>query len=273
VSKSTVANDLAQVSNDWTAQEDSGVQELDTSADADADAQGAGEEMPTIGYGSIAENVEALTGKRPTPGRQVTGIDGKGYRKPKPKPKADAATGPNPRKVVERMAPKLEGTALALDGLDPAEVDGDALREKVAVIRDSIGKIGGFIDAVSPPPKPEPEPAVEEPARKPQVPTVLRRNLGQVVDLLKEVDRLRMDPRWDKATERFTANDRIAVGLALTLVSEIDKSLGGNGIPVDVEEFMEGCGVRVVVEDPLEPGPQAGDSGDAGAEDAPAGGA
>ena len=57
VSKSTVSNDLTQVSNDWTPQPDSGVQELDTS-----------------------------TGGVPADAT-VTGLDGKTYTKPKRKPR------------------------------------------------------------------------------------------------------------------------------------------------------------------------------------------
>jgi lambda repressor-like predicted transcriptional regulator len=213
VSKSTVSNDLTQVSNDWTPEHDSGdsgVQELDTSSPAQESAI-------------------------------VTGLDGKTYTKPRPKPKKeDAGPAQNPRKVVERMAPKVEALAAALQGLDPNEVDPDALREKVGTIRGAVGRITEFIDKIAPPPAAA-SPAVEsEATRKPQIPSVLRRNIGQVNELLKEVNRLRSDDRWDKAVERFTTDDVIAVGLALSMLSDIDKALGGDGMPAG--DPFEGVG-------------------------------
>jgi hypothetical protein len=77
VSKSTVSNDLNQVSETWTAQQDSvdsGVQELDTSEQQDAD---------TV---------------------TVTGLDNKTYTKSKRKPRANAER--KPRTLKEPAAPE-----------------------------------------------------------------------------------------------------------------------------------------------------------------------
>lgn len=230
VSKSTVANDLAQVSNSWTPEADSGVQVLDTSQEAAGDTNHAAAQPDrddVVQSGPPAEHSSET----------VTGLDGKSYAKPPkpaPKPKADGAPqAPNPRKVVERIAPRIESMVAALDGLDPNEVDGDAIRDKVDIIRDSLGKITTFVDKVLPP-KPA-QPIVDDPARKPQIPTVLRRNVGQIIDLLNEVDGLRQDPRWEKAAERFKAEDHAAVGVAMTLVSDLAKALGGD-VPVPAED-------------------------------------
>jgi hypothetical protein len=167
------------------------------------------------------------------PSAVITSRDGSKRQRPK---NDQPPSAPNPRKVVERMAPRIDGLATAFDGLDPNEVDPDALGDKVSTIRESVGKITAFIDQVSPPKQPV-EPEDDEPARKPQIPTVVRRNVAEVTELLKEVDRLRMDTRWGKSAERFKIEDRIAVKVAMTLLSNLDKTLGGDGMPSSADPF------------------------------------
>ncbi|OFJ52560.1 hypothetical protein BEL07_17095 [Mycolicibacterium grossiae] len=233
VSKSTVANDLSQVSSGWTPGPDAGVQELDTSS---SDAA-----------------VEVLP-----PSETITTVDGKSFKREKSKPKSAPVV--TPRKVVERIAPRLDGMVMAIDGLDPAEVDGDAVREKVDVIRDAVGKLTTFIDKVSPP-KPVEVAAESESGRKVQIPTAFRRNVGEALELLKAVDRLRMDPRWDKAADRFKTEDRISVGVLLTLVSELHKTLGGDGMPVTgdpLEGFVEATDEQLAALSAPSPTPASG---------------
>jgi DNA-binding transcriptional ArsR family regulator len=219
VSKSTVSRDLEQVSHDGTPDAEAPVPQWDTSSSEDASG-----EIPHF--------------SEEPPDDKTTGLDGKGYtkRKPTPKPKTDMSVVV-PRKVVERLAPKFAGMVDALEGLDPNEVDGDAIRDKVDTIRESISKVTDFVDKVLPPKPPEPAEPEQDSGRKPQIPTVLRRNVAQATDLLKEVDRLRLDSRWDKSAERFKVEDRIAVKVAMTLLSNLDKTLGGDGMPAKDEPF------------------------------------
>ena len=215
VSKSTVSRDLDQVSHRGTPDRadplNPPVPQWDTS-----------DELATASPASPLS-----TPQQPVREETTTGLDGKEYAKPPraPKRKGDVSPAPpDPRKVLDRVAPRLEGTADVFDGLDVTGVDSDAVREKADAIRESVARIVTFVDKVCPP---------DPVGRKQQIPTVLRRNLREAKQLLQEIDRLRRhDDRWGKSAGRFKTEDEIAVGQIGHLAAGIGRALRGESDPV-----------------------------------------
>jgi hypothetical protein len=189
VSKSTVSNDIAQVSNDWTPQPDSGVQPVDTSPDT---ADGA--------------TVEP----QPAEPASVTGLDGKTYTKPKPKPKGDKPRRrPHVRKGFEHMALQVGGWADGLRDMDPAELAVDAeVQKEIDTVVEGIAAIRKFLDGV-------------KPARKAQPLTAFRWKAKELTPIIADLEALTKDPRWEKARGRFNDKDRVALDTHIAALQEL----------------------------------------------------
>lgn len=187
VSKSTVSNDLAQVSNHWTPQmdsDDSGVQPLDTSS-----------EKPDV----------------------VTGIDGKTYTKPKPKPKGGKPAPkrrPDVRKGFEHMAVQVGGWASGLKDMDPSELVVDQEVQKgIDHTLKGIAAIRNFLDGVTP-------------SRQPQVLTVFRDTLKEAAPLITRLTELTADPRWEKTISRFNHKDRTDLDATIAALHNLRGAMG-----------------------------------------------
>lgn len=204
-SKSTVHRDIEQVVHSGPPEESEGV----------AAQQDDSTPVETGESGSLPETSP-----------QTTTLDGKSFKR-QPSSKAKGVASPAvPRKVVERIAPRLDGLVMALDGLDPNEVDGDAVRDKVDTIRESIGKLTTFVDKVSPPKSPTEDAADNDAGRKVQIPTALRAEAKMLGLTLKLMTSLTADPRWTKSVERFNRKDRMMLDTYIADLQKVRLAMG-----------------------------------------------
>jgi hypothetical protein len=138
---------------------------------------------------------------------------GNKQRRRKPKPKGDKpARRPSARKVVDRIAPRLEAFATLVAELDPTDVNAKELQKELVVIADAIGTVGKFLDGVKPA---RPQPAL----------TVFRAKVKELAPIIVGLDGLTTDPRWSKTRGRFTDKDRAALDTHIEALQELRSAM------------------------------------------------